>query len=64
MRPVPFSGMMCQPSDIEKDGDFKIKGRISTGSDCPPIDRCEFFACKEERDLRYNLIMNMLKEGR
>lgn len=64
MRPIPFSGMMCAPENIEKEGDFKIRGRISTGKECPSIDRFEFFACKEERDLRFNLIMNMLKEGR
>lgn len=65
MRPIAFSGMMCAPKDIVKDGDFRIKGIIHHGNHLhPPIERLEYFASSYERDKRYNMIMNLLKETR
>ena len=64
MRPIPFSGMMCHPFDIQKDGDFKIKGTVSRAKDQPELVRYEHFPCKAERDKRYDVIMNLLKEHR
>lgn len=64
MKSIAFSGMMCNPKDIEKEGDFKIKGIINLGThNHPPIVRYEHFPCAEERDKRYNMIMNLLKEN-
>lgn len=64
MKLIPFSGMLCHPLDIEKDGDFKIKGTITRAIDQPAIVRYEYFASKEERDNKYELIVNLLKEDR
>ena len=65
MRPIPFSGMMCAPENIEKEGDFKIKGIINVATNNhPQIVRYEYFASLEERNKRYNMIMNLLKEER
>lgn len=62
MKLIPFSGMMCHPLEITKDGDFKIKGMISRAIDQPALIRYEHFACKEERDRKYELIVKLLKE--
>lgn len=63
MKPIAFSGMMCNPQDIEKDGQFRIKGVINHAKhNHPPIVRYENFASSAERDTRYNMIMNLLKE--
>lgn len=63
MKPIPFSGMMCLPTDITIEGDFKIKGVINPPSKHhPQIVRYEHFPSKAERDKRYNMIMNLLKE--
>lgn len=65
MKPIPFSGMMCNPRDISKEGDFKIKGVINVGEyNHPQIVRYEHFPCVEERDKRYNMLLNLLKEER
>jgi hypothetical protein len=64
MKPIAFSGMMCNPIDIQKEGDFKIKGTINVAkNNHPQIVRYEHFPSSEERDKRYNLIMNLLNEG-
>jgi hypothetical protein len=60
MKPIPFSGMMCLPHDIQKDGDFKIKGTLSRPN-TPLLVRYEHFASIQERDKRYNMIVNLLK---
>ena len=63
MRPIAFSGMMCAPHDIQKEGDFKIKGIINDEKhNHPQIVRYEHFPSKFERDKRFDLIMNLLKE--
>jgi hypothetical protein len=63
MRPIPFSGMMCNPKDIQKEGDFKIKGIVNIERpDTPPIIRYEHFPSTAERDIRYNLLTKLLKE--
>lgn len=65
MKPLPFSGMLCSPVDIQKDGEFKIKGIIRVADNShPEIVRFEHFPCAEERDKRFNMIMNLLKEER
>ena len=65
MKPIPFSGILCAPDDIQKEGDFKIKGVINTPNNAhPQILRYEHFPSTEERDKRYNMIMNLLKEER
>lgn len=61
MKPIPFSGMLCLPQEIQKDGDFKIKGTLSRAKDAPPLVRYEHFASTLERDKRYNMIVNLLK---
>lgn len=64
MKQIPFSGMLCHPTDIEKDGDFRIKGTVSAHNNSHmPIVRYEYFPCSEERDKRYKMIMNLLKDG-
>ena len=63
MKPIPFSGMMCRPADIQKEGNFKIKGIINcANNNHPAIVRYEHFPSSDERDKRYNMIMNLLKE--
>ena len=62
MKPIPFSGMMCLPHEIVKEGDFKIKGTLSRGKNHPSIVRYEHFASPSERDARYNMITKLLKE--
>jgi hypothetical protein len=65
MKPIPFSGMMCNPQNITKEGHFKIKGVIRPSDNThPEIVRYEHFPSSEERDKRYNMIVNLLKEGR
>lgn len=66
MKPIAFSGMLCYPNNLQKDGKFRIKGVISNYADNseknhPDIVRYENFASTEERDKRYNLIVNLLK---
>jgi len=59
--------MMCYPKEIVKDGDFRIKATISPENrhqGIPPIIRYEYFPCADERDKRYNLLVNLLKEDR
>lgn len=63
MKPIPFSGMLCNPMDVQKDGEFRIKGIINVPNNThPPVIRYENFACSAERDVRYNMIMKLLKE--
>lgn len=63
MKPIPFSGMLCSPMDIQKDGEFRIRGTINVLNNThPAIHRFENFPSPEERDKRYNMIMNLLKE--
>lgn len=63
MKPIAFSGMKCHPLNIQKDGNFRIKGVITIKNDNhPEIVRYENFASTQERDTRYNMIMNLLKE--
>lgn len=67
MKQIPFSGMMCHPTEITKDGDFKIKALLSPINrhpEIPPIVRYEHFPCIAERDKRYDMLLNLLKEGR
>lgn len=65
MKPIAFSGMMCHPKDIQKEGDFKIKGVINDAKhNHPQIVRYESFASTQERDARYEMIMKLLKETR
>jgi hypothetical protein len=64
MKPIAFSGMMCSPINITKDGEFRIKGVINHAKDHPEIVRYENFASTEERDKRFNMIVNLLKEER
>lgn len=62
MKTIPFSGMLCNPMDVQKDGDFRIKGVINVPNDThPPIIRYENFPSTEERDKRYNAILNLLR---
>ena len=61
MKQIPFGGMLCNPINITKEGDFKIKGVISNNGS-QEIARYEYFASMDERDKRYNMIMNLLKE--
>ncbi len=65
MRQIAFSGMWCSPTEIQKDGDFKIRGTMSTSrmTDHPPIIRYEHFASPAERDVRYNHIMKHLEDS-
>jgi hypothetical protein len=63
MKPIPFSGMMCYPTDIQKEGDFKIRGTINVPNNThPQIVRYEHFASPIERDTRYNMLTKLLKE--
>lgn len=65
MKPIPFSGMMCRPVDISKEGDFKIKGVINTANNShPQIVRYEHFPCAEERDKRFEMVTKLLKEDK
>jgi len=65
MKPIPFSGMLCSPMNIEKDGEFRIKGTMNVPNNGhPSIVRYENFACKEERDQRFVVITRLLKETR
>lgn len=67
MKLIPFSGMMCYPHELEKDGDFRIKGKLSKTNrspEIPPIERYEYFPSVMERDKRYNMLVNLLKEDR
>jgi hypothetical protein len=64
MKLIPFSGMMCHPLEIVKDGDFRIKGTISRAINEPALVRYEYFACIQERDQKYNLLVNLLKEDK
>lgn len=61
MKMIKFSGMLCSPFQIMKDGDFKIKGIMHNAKDHPPVMRYEHFACKEERDKKYDILVNLLK---
>jgi len=60
---IPFSGMMCLPQDVQKDGDFKIKGTLSRSKDQPPIVRYEYFGSTLERDKRFDMLTKLLKEA-
>jgi hypothetical protein len=63
MKPIAFSGMMCNPKDIEKEGEFKIKGVINPArADHPQIVRYEHFPSSAERDKRFEMITKLLKE--
>ncbi len=65
MKLIPFSGMMCYPHEIEKEGDFKIKvtlSKINRHQDMPPIVRYEYFPSIIERNKRYDMLVNLLKE--
>jgi hypothetical protein len=63
MKPIPFSGMMCNPKDIQKEGEFKIKGVINLVThNHPQIIRYEHFPSSEERDKRFEMITKLLKE--
>jgi len=62
MKPIAFSGMMCHPTDIQKEGDFKIKGTVSRAKDQPVLVRYEYFPCKEQRDKRYDVLLNLIKD--
>lgn len=63
MKPIAFSGMMCNPHDIQKDGDFRIKGVINPPNNLhPQIVRYENFASSAERDVRFEMITKLLKE--
>ena len=64
MKLIKFSGMLCRPIDIIKDGDFRIKGIMNRAKDLPECIRYEYFASKDERDKRYNMLVNLLKEER
>lgn len=54
--------MMCRPVDIQKEGDFKIKGIMNKAKDIPELVRYEYFTCKEERDKKFDLITRLLRE--
>lgn len=58
MNRIPFSGMMCSPENIQKEGDFKIVGKVGA------IMRAEYFPSKDERDRRFELVTKLLKEER
>ncbi len=62
MKLVAFSGMLCRPLNIQKDGEFKIRGVMNHAKDLPELVRYEHFACKEERDKKFDLLVNKLKE--
>ena len=64
MKLIKFSGMLCRPVNLTKDGDFKIKGVMNHAKDQPELVRYEHFACKEERDKKYDLLVNLLKEDK
>jgi hypothetical protein len=65
MKPIPFSGMLCSPMNIEKDGEFRIKGTVNVPNNThPPVIRYENFACSAERDKRFDAITKLLKETR
>lgn len=59
---IIFSGMRCKPSELIKDGDFKLRVDFPTHPDEPKISRYEFFPSKEERDKKYNVLMQQLKD--
>lgn len=59
MKPIAFSGMMCNPIDIQKEGDYRIKGIINRAKDMPELVRFEYFANKYERDKRFDHIMKL-----
>ena len=64
MRQIAFSGMWCDPKDIVKDGQFKIRGTISTQmKDHPPIHRYEHFGSTMERDARFGVLMKQLDDS-
>jgi hypothetical protein len=60
MNAIPFSGMLCYPAEIVKEGDFKIKGTLSRATNMPPLVRYEYFGSILERDQRYNVLMNLI----
>lgn len=62
MKQIVFSGVLCLPEDVEKDGNFKIRGRLSSPKlvNHPPVYRYEQFATTRERDMRYTQIMRQL----
>lgn len=65
MKPIAFSGMMCRPQDVTKEGEFKIKGVITPANNLhPEIVRYEHFPSSEERNKRYEMITKLLKENR
>ena len=65
MKPIPFSGMMCNPLDIQKDGQFRIKGvmRVADNSH-PEIARYEYFPATYQRDERFEAIKRLRKGDR
>ena len=63
MKPIAFSGMMCRPVDITKEGEFRIKAAFNVPDlSHPEIVRYEHFPSRGERDDRYNAIMKLLRD--
>lgn len=65
MRQIAFSGMWCSPHGVEKDGDFRIRGTMSPPGaiGVPAMYRYEYFASRDERDVRYRQVMRQLEDG-